>query len=465
MADLNPVILGITLLALGSGFVILTLFFLRLIPRLQPLTQPQRKAPVPLHLPKHSEAVLLVQPGGRVAYINQQARELFNLWEEEPNLERLARRAQPSEAFLNLCASESQTRLSLNGHFVDGKSYFAPYGSDSAMLVSLHQPVWVVDSQTTEAGIQQAISASQIFSLLTELSQAITANLDLEATLQAILAGIESLISFEISEITLWNAGNQEFTAYRLNGVSNPDRQLLKSIDRDPYANACSEYLIAQRSPLHIPDTYSFKEIRTPAGQSKPIFHSFLGVPMLLAGDLIGTIELIAFEKDRFSHNDLEMLKMISRQAAVGVHNALLYEAEQQRAREMSGLANLAQAISSLSDPQDLFARLIDSLVQLVEVEILGFLIYDEHQRRLVARQPFKGLPVDIANWYQSSIQPGSPAERVWQSSGQIVATDAPSDPQLEALGLHDLADCQHPAYCPDSADNRWSDPGLPAGR
>ncbi len=440
MADLNPVILGITLLFLGSGFILLTLIFLRAIPRLQPLTQTHQKAPIPPQLPKHNEAVLLVQPGGRVAYINQQARELFNLWEEEPNLERLARRAHPSDAFLNLCASESQTRFSLNGHFVDGTSYFAPYGSDSAMLVSLHRPVWVVDSQTVEADIQQTISASQIFSLLTELSQTITANLDLEATLGTILAGIENLILFDLSEITLWNADRQELTAYRLVGISDTDRRLSKCLNRDKYANACSEYLITRHNLLHISDTHSFKEIRTPTGQPKPTYRSYLGVPMMLAEDLIGTIELAAFAEDSFSQNDLEMLKMISKQAAVGVHNALLYEAEQQRAREMSGLANLAQTVSALSDPQDLFARLIDSLEQLIEVEILGFLIYDENQHRLEARQPFKGLPVDIANWYQVVIQPGSSAEIVWQSNRQVVATDAPNDSQLEALNLHDLA-------------------------
>lgn len=440
MADLNPVILGITLLFLGSGFVLLTLIFLRAIPRLQPLTQPHQKAPIPVQLPKHSEAVLLVQPGGRVAYINQEARELFNLWEEEPNLERLARRAHPSEAFLNLCASESQARLSLNGHFVDATSYFAPYGSDSAMLVSMHRPVWVVDSQSAEGDIQQAKSASQIFNLLTELSQAITANLDLEATLQAILVGIENLILFDFSEITLWNTDRQEFTAYRLAGISDIDRHLSKSIDRDPYANACSKYLISEHNLLHISDTHTFKGVRLPAGQPKPVYHSYLGVPMLLVGDLIGTIELATFAENSFSQNDLELLKMISRQAAVGVHNSLLYEAEQQRAREMSGLASLAQAVSSLSDPHDLFARLIESLALLIDVEILGFLIYDENQHRLEARQPFKGLPVDIANWYQAVIQPGSPAEEICQSNRQIVATEAPNDPQLEALSLHDLA-------------------------
>ncbi len=440
MADLNPVFLGIILLFLGSGFILLTLFFLRLIPRFQSSPQSLPNNPIPSQLPKHNEAVLLVQSGGRIAYINQQARELFNLWEEEPNLERLARRAHPSEAFLNLCASESQTRLSLNGRFVDGTSYFAPYGNEHAILVSLHRPLWAVDPQAGEPVVQQDINASQLFGILSELSQTITANLDLETTLQAILTGMENLIISDVAEITLWDSNGRTSTAYRMVSTGGIDRQLSKSDHRDAYANACTKYLISQRSSLNIADIQSFKDIRLPVGQSKFNYHSYLGVAMLLGGELIGTIELAAFDTNHFSQNDLEILRMISRQAAIGVHNAILYEAEQQRAKEMMGLANLAQSVSALNDPQDLFARLIESLSELIEVEILGFLIYNENKRQLEARQPFKGLPVDITNWYHSAIQPDSPGEKVWVSSEEIVATDGPNDPQLQALGLHNLA-------------------------
>ena len=59
-----------------------------------------------------SDAVLLVQAGGRVLFTNQQAKEMFRHQEDAPNLERLARSTRPSEAFLQLCASEGQTRFS-----------------------------------------------------------------------------------------------------------------------------------------------------------------------------------------------------------------------------------------------------------------------------------------------------------------------------------------------------------------
>ncbi|HSO26809.1 MAG TPA: GAF domain-containing protein, partial [Anaerolineales bacterium] len=153
-----------------------------------------------------------------------------------------------------------------------------------------------------------------------------------------------------------------------------------------------------------------------------------------------GTLELGALAKNSFSANDLDILSMIAGQAAVALNNALLYEAEQQRVLELSGLANLAQSIGAVDDPLDLFGYLTESIAPLLDVEVLGFLVYDENRRLLAGRAPFLGLPDDIISWYHVTIEPESPAEKIWLSQQNIVTENAVASPQLIALGLHDLA-------------------------
>ena len=122
MFDLSPAAVGLLLISLGIALTLLTLGILRLLPRLQPAQEAPPPPASPL-VAAHHEAVVLVQSGGRVVYMNPAARELFNVWEDEPNLEGLARRARPSQSFLLLCAGEGQARFSLNGQFVEGSSY------------------------------------------------------------------------------------------------------------------------------------------------------------------------------------------------------------------------------------------------------------------------------------------------------------------------------------------------------
>jgi hypothetical protein len=160
MPDLNAISMGFALALAGVLILGLTWLVLRALPRLKSSSATQTNPPLPVNVNHHDEAVLLIQSGGRVAYVNQKARELFNLWDEPPNLERLARKARPSEAFLSLCASQGQSRFNLNGHLVDGTSYYAPSESGRAILVSLRPPPWQVgvDSSTENSGVAQAFN-------------------------------------------------------------------------------------------------------------------------------------------------------------------------------------------------------------------------------------------------------------------------------------------------------------------
>jgi hypothetical protein len=95
---LSPVFLGILLLLIGAAFFALIWGLLRLIPRLR------AGKPVPVPYAGQSEtgrsenAVIVVQAGGRVDYINAAARQLFDMRAgEQPNLEVLANRVRSSE--------------------------------------------------------------------------------------------------------------------------------------------------------------------------------------------------------------------------------------------------------------------------------------------------------------------------------------------------------------------------------
>jgi hypothetical protein len=166
MFELNTGILAILLLGLGLGFVGLTVLLLRVVPRLQPLNQIRIEPPPSLDLPRHNEAMLVIHSGGQVSNLNEQARELFILGDEDPNLERMARQARPSEAFLSLCASEGQASFSLNGRFVEGSSYYAPDSSGRAILVTLHRPQWKFAGEPASPTSANFDKSSQAFNLL-----------------------------------------------------------------------------------------------------------------------------------------------------------------------------------------------------------------------------------------------------------------------------------------------------------
>jgi PAS domain S-box-containing protein len=468
MFDLSPAAVGLLLVSLGIALTLLTLGIMRLLPRLQPAQEPPPSTAA-LQVSAHHEAVVLVQSGGRVVYMNPAARELFNVWEDEPNLEGLARRARPSQSFLRLCAAEGQARFSLNGQFVEGSSYFTPgsIGSgpecSNGILVSLRgqqapsaeggaAPAPGAEAGAirtagqdpaggfSDAGARLSGVPSQAFGIFFELTQAMAASLDLETTLGAVLEGIERLFPSDFLEITLWDPEMKHLVPYRLVGLTGVDRRLEIAPERYRADQGYSGYLITHKQALLVKDVNTYRAVRPALDRQRYPFQSYIGAPLMLAGELIGTLELASLVKESYTESDLEALRLLAGQAVVAVNNALLYRKEQQRSVEMQGLANLAQSTTALRDPQELYTHLITSIARLVDVEVLGFLIYDESRRLLEGQMPFIGLPSSILEWCQASIPPDSPAEAVWKAGETIVTADATADQRLQAYGLHHLA-------------------------
>ncbi len=411
---------------------------LRAVPKIQPTpaTTSLPSAVVSLDLPAHKDAVLLIQPGGKIIYANRVIREWLNLSQDGlPNLEHLARQARPSETFLSLCAAPGQARISMQGLMVEATSYSIPHQESRAILLTLRRPDLTVLTQEDSSVSGRALE------ILTELSRTMTASLSVKATLQAILESVERLVPSDISEITVWDEDQNLLIPYGFVGLPGIDRRLERANRVYRPDEGYSGYLFTHRTPLLIPDIDNFREVRPAVERHNFPMRSFLGVPLLIADEAIGTLELGSLTTDSFSQNDQEILTILSSQAAVALKNALVHEEEAQRVAELTGLAQLAQAVGKIYHTRDLFSHLIDSITPLLDVNILGFLIFDKTQNRLNGEVPFVGIPDHIIHtMYWAEIAPGSPAEKIWQSQEVVVAPNAPEDPKLEALGLASIA-------------------------
>lgn len=438
MLNLPPAAVGVLTVFLGLAFLIGVYFAVtRFVPRLKPSGASAIEKPIiQVNLDAHRDAVLAIAPGGKVIYTNQLTREWFGVWEEDPNLERLARRARPAESFLSLCATEGQARFALEGRITEGTSYYVPgTTTEQVLLVTMRRP-----QVTTLASGETTAAGSPEIEMITELTRSMAASLEVEPTLQAILNAVERLVPADFSEITIWDEENKLLIPYRFVGLPGVDRHLEKTAERYRSGEGYSGYLIAHKQPLLVKDVDGFREVRPVLDRRKYPFRAYLGVPLLLAGETVGTLELASLSKEAFTEADLNTIQILSGQAAIALHNAVLFEQEQIRSAEMTGLAKLAQVATSLNDPQDLYNRLIESIAPLFNVEILGLLIYDETRRTLYAQKPFSGLPAEFIGLYRLTFESGSALETFLRSPQTLLIEDVPTNPKIETLGFNHVA-------------------------
>ncbi len=433
----GQILLSVGFLLVGLLLILIVWALLRfLVPRFRPVFQEPAQQLAFIQQKAHNDAILVVEAGGRFRYVNPQAREWFELFDGEiPHLERLARRVRPSERFLELCAAEGQARFSINGKLVDAISYRVP-GTVPATLLAIRR---TESSLGLGQSQQDDVIPGAALKTVSEFGQAIASSLSLEATIQATLVNVERLVASDFLEVKVWDESTKSLIPYRMSDATGAARTLQRES-----SNQFGEYagfLIAQRKELFVPDTRSFTEVRyDPFGSRVPPMGSYIGLPLIAYGLLVGTLEVGVIPVNSFSDEDLNILQLVTGQAAVALRNATLYEKQQRWNAQLFGLTNLSQAVGSLRDLKDLFSRLVSGLSPLFNVEILGFLLYDEQRRALEGQMPFHGLPNNIVQIYKTTIRPESPAEQRILSQEVIMTLDASQDAVWAELGLQDLA-------------------------
>src|SRR5512139_56319 len=148
------------------------------------------------------EAIVIIQAGGRVEYVNSLARQWFGLRPDEPaDLELLVRRARPAEELLNLFASQGQKRLSISGRLVEATSYQIP-GPYPVMFV-------IMRNAETGTDLQQIAPDSSILQIVSDFGRNVSASLNLEDTLHAVLLNVSQLVPSHLVEIKVFEEASQ----------------------------------------------------------------------------------------------------------------------------------------------------------------------------------------------------------------------------------------------------------------
>jgi len=176
---------------------------------------------------------------------------------------------------------------------------------------------------------------SRDLALLNRASQALLSTLDLDQVLDTILEEVRHLLDVVACSIWLLDPATGELVCRQVTG---PESEIVRGW-RLPPSEGLAGWVARRGESLIVPDTQAderhFKGVDQQTGLS---LRSILSVPLKVKDNVIGVLQVLDAEVDRFGTTDLTLLESLATTAALAIENVRLYERARQDAEIKSTL-------------------------------------------------------------------------------------------------------------------------------
>jgi signal transduction histidine kinase len=167
---------------------------------------------------------------------------------------------------------------------------------------------------------------------LREIDQAITSTLDLDAVLNVLLQKIDLVLPYSATTVRLFNKQSRllEPVACR-----NLDEEEWKA-GQWRAGRGIPNVVFETRAPVRINNVQTDPRNKDLNFFSKHGLVSYLGVPLIVQGEVLGVISFYTKEEHEFSDEEVDFLYTLAGQAAIAIHNSQLYEEMAKLAADLS---------------------------------------------------------------------------------------------------------------------------------
>ena len=236
-------------------------------------------------------------------------------------------------------------------------------GQETKVALLTRELNQAVEQQAATAKVLQVISSSTF---------------DLQTVLNALVEAGMHLCEADVAAI--WRPENGVLKLAATSGMPSEFVEFAKQSPIVPDRGTVSGRVVLEGKTVHLADVLADLEFTGIGYQSSGKYRSNLGVPLLRKGQTIGAFLVARRDVRPFTEKQIKLVETFADQAVIAIENARLFEAEQQRSRELTeslaqqtATADVLKVISrSTFDLQAVLDTLVQSAARLCAADTGG---------------------------------------------------------------------------------------------
>lgn len=328
---------------------------------------------------------------------------------------------RPLEVLLNATAKVAAGNLSTRTGL--------PHGDDEMgrLAASFDQMAESLEREKADAemaGLRTKKSLQRI-KALHEIDTAITSTLDLRAILGVLFDKIDSVLPDAITTIRLIDKETGEFAPI---ACRNMDEDYWRAGDHKTMHGLAKEVL-ESRLPVAVVNIQDKAEAGTHRFIKEIGLVSYLGVPLIAKGDLLGIIAFYTKEEHVFDSEEKDFLITLSGQLAIAIHNAQLYDETKRSANEIAALHALTLAANQSLNLDVILQEAIKKITEIFNFAAIRVFLFDRNMEILEIRAAYEAQP-EFQAYLRSFRHAKGVVARVAESGASLIIEDVSLDPR-----------------------------------
>ena len=244
---------------------------------------------------------------------------------------------------------------------------------------------------------------------------------DLQTVLDTLAESAVRLCGAERANI--WRPSGDAYKVAATFALSPEHEEILRRLSVRPGRDTITGRTMLEGKTVHIPDALADPDYNSPVS-SIGTNRTLLGVPLMREGVPVGVLVVTRSTVRPFNSKEIELVETFANQAVIAIENVRLFEAEQQRSRELAESLEQQTATSEVlsvisSSPGELepvFDAILAKSVRICGAQFGNMFLYEGNTFKIVVQHNAPSSYVEYVGsgqWSWTSVNPSTPLSRI----------------------------------------------------